>query len=71
MAGAASIGSRIDMTKSQSDGLLGQSQLAALTSLPKPGLEWKKFATKLVSQVQRRENVGDHIAFTSHDMTGP
>ena len=71
MAGAASIGSHIDMTKSQSDGLLGQSQLAALTSRPKPCLEWKKFAAKLVSQMQRRENVGDHVALASHDMTGP
>ena len=48
----------------------GQSQLAALTSRPKPGLEWKKFATKLDSQVQRRENVGDHIALAGHAMTG-
>ena len=49
----------------------GQSQLAALTSLPKPGLEWKKFAAKLVRQMQRRENVGDYVALAGHDMTGP
>ena len=59
------------MTKSQSDELLGLSQLKALSRLPKPCLEWKKFATKLVHQLQRRENVGDHIALASHDMTGP
>ena len=71
MAGAASIGSQLDMTKLRSDGLHGQSQLAALTSLPKPGLDKKKFATKLVSQLQRRENVGDYVTPARHDMTGP
>ena len=41
------------------------------TSLPKPCLEWKKFAAKLVRQMQHRENVGDYVALASHDMTGP
>ena len=59
------------MTKSQSDRVLGQSQLAALTARPKPRFEWKKFAAKRVHQMQRRENVGDHVALAGHDMTGP